>query len=51
MAQEFIFSVAITGLEIAREFELRTGTTTIGRQVGNDILLEHDRVSRCHAHD
>ena len=49
MAQEFRHRVTISGPEPTRLVDLQTGTNTIGRQAGNDIRLDHPRVSRRHA--
>lgn len=46
---DFKFSLKITGPEGARQQELQTGLLTIGRQPGNDLLLENAQVSRRHA--
>ena len=49
MAQESHFRLHITGPDVSRVFEVLPGTTTIGRQPGNDLVLEHPQVSRLHA--
>lgn len=49
MADEFVFQLNIAGPEKMETVTLTPGTAMMGRQVGNDILLEHSRVSRRHA--
>ena len=43
------FRLNITGPEGSRQQELSAGLLTIGRQVGNDLLLDNAQVSRSHA--
>ncbi|MFQ5401116.1 MAG: phage tail protein I [Anaerolineae bacterium] len=49
MAREAVFQLHITGPEMTQTFTIPSGATTLGRQVGNEILLEHPLVSRRHA--
>jgi phage tail-like protein len=44
-----IFRLTITSPEGTRQQELRPGLLTIGRQPGNDLLLDSAQVSRSHA--
>lgn len=48
MAQ-VMHQLTITGPQISQTSVLPTGTTSIGRQAGNDIVLVHPLVSRQHA--
>jgi phage tail-like protein len=49
MSQNAVFYLHLVGLNIEQVLPLSIGTAMMGRQVGNDILLEHSRVSRRHA--
>jgi phage tail-like protein len=49
MSQEFLFQLQIVGPESTQSYAVPIGSVTMGRQVGNDILLEHALVSRRHA--
>jgi phage tail-like protein len=43
------FQLQIAGPDISEVFSVPVGTTTIGRQAGNDIQLDQPQVSRRHA--
>lgn len=49
MAEEFIRRIIVKGPETDETIDLMAGTTTIGRQAGTDIRLNHPMVSRNHA--
>jgi phage tail-like protein len=49
MAEEYIRRVLVKGPETEETIDLKEGTTTIGRQAGMDIRLNHPMVSRNHA--
>jgi phage tail-like protein len=50
MANESIFQLNIIGPEeFSQQFQIPTGITSIGRQSGNTLQLNHTRVSRKHA--
>ncbi|MFZ0545333.1 MAG: phage tail protein I [Candidatus Promineifilaceae bacterium] len=49
MPQEYLFQVTISGPELEESLVLPSGVSTIGRQEGNEIHLNHPLVSRRHA--
>jgi phage tail-like protein len=49
MAERLKFQLAIEGPQGRQVFTLRLGKTTVGRQEGNDLQLDDQRVSRQHA--
>lgn len=48
MAEEFTHQLTVTRPDGSETLTIPAGTITIGRQVGNDLLLEHPLVSRQH---
>jgi phage tail-like protein len=51
MAEEFTFRLQIQGIDKAWSFDIpiRPEPIIIGRQAGNDLVLEHQQISRRHA--
>lgn len=49
MSDEFIHQLEISGPEEQWTFTIPPGSTTVGRQAGNDLRLNHPLVSRSHA--
>ncbi len=49
MAKQHTFQLAIEGPQGSQVFTLRLGQTTVGRQEGNDLQLDDQKVSRQHA--
>lgn len=49
MAQRFEFRLRVTGPETSHRMVIGQGRTSIGRQAGNDLRLNHPQVSRRHA--
>jgi phage tail-like protein len=49
MPQEYLFQIVISGPDVDKTLVLSSGASTIGRQEGNEIQLEHSLVSRRHA--
>jgi phage tail-like protein len=50
VAEEYIFQLRITGPDnLSRMFVVPLGITRIGRQAGNDLVLESNLISRQHA--
>jgi len=49
MAKQHTFQLAIEGPQGNHVFTLRLGQTTVGRQEGNDLQLDDQKVSRQHA--
>jgi phage tail-like protein len=49
VTQQFEFRLHIKGPETTRVFVIPRGTTTVGRQPGTDLQLNHLQVSRRHA--
>jgi phage tail-like protein len=49
MAEKHTFQLVIEGPQGSKVFTLRMGTTSVGRQEGNDLRLDDQKVSRQHA--
>jgi phage tail-like protein len=49
MEGQFEFRLVVKGLQASQTFQVLPGTTTIGRQAGNDLQLDHVQISRRHA--
>lgn len=49
MTEEFIHQLVIVGPERQWTHEIPPGSSTVGRQAGNDLRLDHPLVSRRHA--
>ena len=49
MAEQHTFQLTIEGPQGTQVITLRQGQTTVGRQAGNDLLLDDQKISRQHA--